>query len=241
MMLQYLKHLWTDYKPLRLQERLQPLSKCPTTSSKHARLVPTAPSDSPMSLMSILVMVWVAVISVVMVVVIVSVVELLPRAIVKSWRPSPLTCQFNAFSRRPCPGSECQFNGSTISASNSSLLPLLDPEYSAVSIRGRLMRFASFNFRATAGRPRPRLQRGMGSDALPLKTVRAVGATKDEASTSKSALLNTDPLSASSTDVFAAKDFLTLRPVSSGNSSVTKSCSPPTSSNKTTAKSSSSP
>ena len=82
--------------------------------------------------------------------------------------------------------------GLLISSSNSILLPLVGPEYSAVSMELSITTLC--NLRATGRLSKMMLQSTVGDSALPLKALRAVGAKKDAVSVWKSDLFNTDPL-----------------------------------------------
>mmetsp|Transcript_101825 Transcript_101825/g.141478 ORF Transcript_101825/g.141478 Transcript_101825/m.141478 type:complete len:226 (+) Transcript_101825:220-897(+) len=107
-----------------------------------------------------------------------------------------------------------QLPGLLISSSNSSLEPLVEPAYWAVSVKPSITTLtSSLNLRATLPgfASMLMLHRTVGAVALPLKTVRVVGATRDAESVSKSAFLRTAPLAASFTCFLAAANLLTSK------------------------------
>mmetsp|Transcript_68215 Transcript_68215/g.112213 ORF Transcript_68215/g.112213 Transcript_68215/m.112213 type:complete len:220 (-) Transcript_68215:184-843(-) len=153
-------------------------------------------------------------------------VPLPPLAMLK-----PLSCR---------EASRIQLLGFAISSNNSALLPLVDPAYWAVSVKpSSTTETSSDSLRVTEPclASRVMLHSALADSAGPLKTVSAVGATKDVESVSKSAFLKTAPLFASFTCGLATANLLTLKR-SLGDSSVNESTSPSASSIRTRAKSS---
>mmetsp|Transcript_75414 Transcript_75414/g.166619 ORF Transcript_75414/g.166619 Transcript_75414/m.166619 type:complete len:228 (-) Transcript_75414:174-857(-) len=140
--------------------------------------------------------------------------------------------------------SRIQLLGLAMSSNNSALLPKVDPAYWAVSVKpSSTTETSSDSLRVTEPclASRLMLHSEVGASARPLKTVRAVGATKDAESVSKSAFFKTAPLFASRTCVLATANLLTLKRSLVGYSSVNESTSPSASSMSTKAKSSWSP
>mmetsp|Transcript_76563 Transcript_76563/g.120712 ORF Transcript_76563/g.120712 Transcript_76563/m.120712 type:complete len:205 (+) Transcript_76563:128-742(+) len=168
------------------------------------------------------VMVVVSVMVTTVVAVVVSVMVMLSFIVVDSVSVmlSPLAMLNSASFRWP---SRSQLPGLLMSSNSWSLLPLVEPAYCAVSVRPSITTLtSSLNFRATVPGWASRLilQSAVGLSALPLKTVSAVGATKDEESVSKSAFLRTLPRLAELTSLLAAANLLTWKWLSLGNSSV---------------------